>query len=89
MVVAQRKVSVVNELGMHARPAALFVKAASKFESVIQVGKDGSPVNGKSIMGVLTLAAECGAQLTLTAEGPDAEEAVDALANLIAKGFDE
>ncbi len=87
MVSAERRVTVINELGLHARPAAEFVKLASRFESHIQVAKDGQPVNGKSIMGVMTLAAECGAELTLRAEGVDAEAAVTALEDLVAKEF--
>ncbi len=84
---AERRVTIVNELGLHARPAAEFVKLASRFESEIQLAKDDLPVNGKSIMGVLTLAAECGAELTVRAEGPDAETAVAALEELVARGF--
>ena len=84
---AERRVTVINELGLHARPAAEFVKLASRFESYIVVAKDGEPVNGKSIMGVMTLAAECGAELTLRAEGVDAEAAVTALEGLVAKEF--
>jgi phosphocarrier protein len=86
-MVSQRRVTVVNELGVHARPAAEFVKLASKFESEISVAKDGDTVNGKSIMGVMTLAAECGAELQVRAEGSDAEAAVTALAELVANEF--
>ncbi len=84
---AERLVTVVNELGLHARPAAEFVKLAGRFKSEITVAKDGEPVNGKSIMGVMTLAAECGAELTLRAEGADAEVAVAALEALVANEF--
>ena len=84
---AERCVTVVNELGLHARPAAEFVKLASVYQSDIQLSKDGDTVNGKSIMGVMTLAAECGAQLIVQAEGPDAEAAVIALEELVANGF--
>ncbi len=84
---AERRVTVVNELGLHARPAAEFVKLAGRFKSDISVAKDGEPVNGKSIMGVMTLAAECGAELTLRAEGADAEVAVTALEALVANEF--
>lgn len=84
---AERLVTVVNELGLHARPAAEFVKLAGRFNSEITVAKDGEPVNGKSIMGVMTLAAECGAELTLRAEGADAEVAVAALEALVANEF--
>ena len=81
--------TIVNELGLHARPAGEFVKLASKFESNISVSKDGTDVNGKSIMGVMTLAAECGSLLTVRAEGVDAEEAIAALERLVANGFDD
>ncbi len=87
MVIAERRVTIVNELGLHARPAAEFVKLASRFESVIHLDKDGDAVNGKSIMGVMTLAAEHRAELTIRAEGPDADAAVAALEELVAAGF--
>jgi phosphocarrier protein len=84
---AERRMTVVNELGLHARPAAEFVKLASVYESDIRLSKDGDAVNGKSIMGVMTLAAECGAELIVRAEGADAEDAVNALEELVANGF--
>ena len=80
----ERRVTILNDLGLHARPAAELVKLAGLFESEIRVTKDGDSVNGKSIMGVMTLAAECGAELILRAEGVDAEEAVTALEKLVA-----
>ncbi len=86
-MVSERRVTVINELGLHARPAAEFVKLASRFESEIRLAKDGEAVNGKSIMGVMTLAAECGAELTLRADGSDAEAAVAALEELVANEF--
>ena len=86
-MVSERRVTVINELGLHARPAAEFVKLASRFESEIRLTKDGDAVNGKSIMGVMTLAAECGAELTLRADGFDAEAAVTALEELVANEF--
>ncbi len=86
-MVSERRVTVINELGLHARPAAEFVKLASRFESEIRLAKDGDAVNGKSIMGVMTLAAECGAELTLRAHGSDAEAAVTALEALVANEF--
>ena len=86
-MVSERRVTVINELGLHARPAAEFVKLASRFESEIRLVKDGDAVNGKSIMGVMTLAAECGAELTLRADGSDAEAAVTALEELVANEF--
>ncbi len=87
--VAQREVRVVNRAGMHARPAAEFVKLAGRFRARITVAKDDLTVNGKSIMGVLMLAAEHGSSLRLHAEGEDAEDAVDALATLVSGGFEE
>jgi phosphocarrier protein len=89
MVVVQRDMTIVNELGLHARPAGEFVKLANKFESSISVSKDGMDVNGKSIMGVMTLAAERGSLLTVRAEGVDAEKAIAALERLVANGFDD
>ena len=89
MVVVERDMTIVNELGLHARPAGVFVKLATKFKSDISVSKDGADVNGKSIMGVMTLAAECGSLLTVRAEGVDAEEAIAALERLVANGFSD
>ena len=89
VLVVERTVVIVNQAGIHARPAAMLVQLASKFTSEIHVGKDGLDVNAKSIMGVLLLAAECGAQLKIRSEGPDAQEAVDAIAALVARGFEE
>lgn len=82
-------VHVVNRLGLHARPAAEFVKLAGRFSSTVMVAKDGLEVNGKSIMGVLMLAAERGTQLTIRGDGEDAAEAVDALVDLVKRGFEE
>ena len=79
--------AVVNELGMHARAAAKFVHAAARFESRIRVAARGREVDGKSIMGLLLLAAARGASITISAEGVDEAEAVDALASLVASGF--
>jgi len=84
-----REVEIVNRAGMHARPAAEFVKVAGRFRAEIRVEKDGLEVNGKSIMGVLMLAAEHGSRLRLTAEGTDAVDAVDALTDLVDRGFEE
>ena len=88
-VLMQREVEIVNRAGMHARPAAEFVKTAGRFAADIRVEKDGLEVNGKSIMGVLMLAAERGSRLRLSASGRDAEAALDALANLVGRGFEE
>jgi len=87
--VTQRDATVVNPLGLHARPAAQLVKLASTFASEIQLMKDGLEVNGKSIMGVMMLAAECGSAITVQAVGPDEADAVAALSELIASGFGE
>ncbi len=85
----EREVQVVNRAGMHARPAAEFVKIAGSFAADITVEKDGLEVNGKSIMGVLMLAAEQGSRLRLTARGADAAQALEALAALVGGGFEE
>ena len=83
----ERMVTVANRLGLHARPAAEFVKTASKFESEITVSKDSMEVNGKSILGVMTLAAECGSELVLRATGTDAAAALEALADVATRDF--
>lgn len=85
----EREVRIVNSLGLHARPAAQLVRLASSFESEVELVKDGVPVNSKSIMGVMMLAAECGSQLIVRATGADAEAAAAAMAELIASGFGE
>ncbi|MGH7561949.1 MAG: HPr family phosphocarrier protein [Gemmatimonadales bacterium] len=86
---SERQATIVNPLGLHARPAAQLVKLASTFTSEIELVKDGMPVNGKSIMGVMMLAAECGSSLTVRATGPDETAAAEALAELINSGFGE
>ena len=85
----ERTVQIVNKAGLHARPAAEIVKLAAKYAADITVIRDELEVNGKSIMGVMMLAAECGSTLQLKAEGPDAGEALDALEKLIAGKFGE
>ena len=85
----ERTVQIVNKAGLHARPAAEIVKLAAKYASDITVVRDELEVNGKSIMGVMMLAAECGSTLQLKAEGPDAKEALDALERLIEGKFGE
>jgi phosphocarrier protein HPr len=87
--VIEREATIVNRDGLHARPAAKIVRLASSFNSQVELAKDGVGVNGKSIMGVMMLAAECGSSITIRADGPDAAEAVDALAQLVASGFGE
>lgn len=84
-----QEVEVINKQGIHARPAALFVKMASKFESEVGIEKDGELVNGKSIIGLLMLAAGQGTKLTLTAQGRDAEKALVELAKLFQDKFNE
>lgn len=82
-----KAVSIANVYGLHARPAAEFVKLASQYESEIFVTKDGLEVNGKSIMGVMMLAAEYGSSIEIKARGADAQDAVEALVSLVADGF--
>ncbi len=85
----ERQATIVNPLGLHARPAAQLVKLANTFDADIALCKDGLEVNGKSIMGVMMLAAECGSAITIRATGRDAEQAVQAIADLVATGFGE
>ena len=80
---------VSNKLGVHARPAAMFVKVANKFESDIYVEKDGETVNGKSIMGLMMLAAGPGSRLHVRASGSDASQAISELEALLKRKFDE
>jgi phosphocarrier protein len=85
----ERQVQIVNKNGLHARPAAEIVKLAAKFQSEITIVKDDLDVNGKSIMGVMMLAAEHGSTILLRAEGPDADAALDALSTLVSNKFGE
>ena len=85
----EKAVTIENELGLHARAATVFVQVASKFEADVYVLKDGREINGKSIMGVLTLIALKGNEICVRADGPDAVEAVNALVNLVANKFGE
>jgi len=87
--VIEREATIVNQEGLHARPAARIVRLASSFACDIELAKDGLEVNAKSIMGVMMLAAECGSSITIRATGPDAEQAVQALAELVESGFGE
>ena len=84
-----RNVVVSNELGLHARAAARFVNLATQFTSRIRIGRDSRMMDGKSIMGILLLAAARGTLLTITADGPDEASAMDALAQLVESGFGE
>lgn len=85
----KQKVTIVNDAGLHARPAAALVKIASKYESDFFIHLYGYKVNGKSILGVMTLAAEKGAELELEVDGPDEEKAMEAITDLINSGFGE
>jgi len=84
-----RSVEVTNALGLHARAAARFVHLATRFNSQIRVSRDSKVMDGKSIMGILLLAAARGTLLTITAHGPDEGAALDALAGLVESGFGE
>lgn len=86
---ASNTFTITNELGLHARAAATFVKIANRFRSMIYVSKDSLRVNGKSIMGVLMLAAAKGSKITIETKGPDANDAVSALGKLIEDKFGE
>ncbi len=85
----RQTLKIRNRLGLHARAAVKFVQLASRFRSEVTVEKEGQAVNGKSIMGLLTLVAAFGMEVTIAAEGPDAAEALAALAALVDVGFDE
>ncbi len=85
----KKKVTIINDAGLHARPAAALVKLASKFESDFYIHMYGYQVNGKSILGVMTLAAEKGAELELELKGPDEKKALEAITDLIESGFGE
>ena len=85
----QKEVTIKNRAGIHARPAALLVQTANEFESAIFLEKEGDQVNGKSIMGIITLGAAYNTTLTIHAEGEDEEEAVIAIARLFETKFEE
>jgi phosphocarrier protein len=89
MANVSKKFTILNEVGIHARPASLIVKCLLEFESEIFIEKDGRRVNGKSIMGILMLAAGKGSQIKVEADGPDAQEALSAVADLILNKFGE
>jgi phosphocarrier protein HPr len=84
-----RHVTIVNRRGLHARASARFVKCAEGFDAAVHVIKDGQSVEGTSIMGLMTLAAAPGSTIELTADGPDAQAAMDALTDLVESGFGE
>jgi len=85
MKTVQKEVIIKSKQGLHARPAALFVQVANRFDSSITIKKDKEEVNGKSIMGILILAAEKGTKVTIVAQGEDAEEALEKLVELVSK----
>jgi phosphocarrier protein HPr len=84
-----KELTILNRLGLHARPAAMFVRTSNRFSCEILVEKDGESVNGKSIMGLMMLAAGCGSQIRVSAQGDDAKVAIDELEKLIQRKFDE
>ena len=85
----EKEVTIVNRLGMHARPAAMFVRIASRYRAEIWVEKEGEKINGKSIMGLMMLAAGQGSKLKICCEGSDADKAIAELEELIAAKFNE
>jgi phosphocarrier protein HPr len=85
----ERVVKIKNKAGLHTRPAATIVKIAAKYKCDFFISRNGMNINGKSIIGVMTLAAEEGAELTLTFDGVDEEEAADEITDLFERGFDE
>ena len=85
----EREVTIMNRLGLHARPAAMFVRIASRHRAEIWVSKEGEEVNGKSIMGLMMLAAGQGSKLRIRCDGPDADKAMEELEELIKAGFNE
>lgn len=85
----EKEIAIVNRLGLHARPAAMFVRIASRFRSEIWVAKEGEEINGKSIMGLMMLAAGQGSKLQIRCEGPDAPELLREIEVLINSGFNE
>jgi phosphocarrier protein len=87
--VTRRELRISNRLGLHARAAARFVHTASRFRSRVTAGRDGRVMDGKSILGILLLSASAGTTIEVTAEGPDEEEALVALAALVESGFGE
>jgi phosphocarrier protein HPr len=85
----ERTVKIINDAGLHTRPAATIVKLAAKYKSEFFINKNGLHINGKSIIGVMTLAAEKGSELILTFDGPDEEQAAQEIIDYFNRGFDE
>jgi phosphocarrier protein len=85
----EKELTIVNRLGLHARPAAMFVRIASRHRAEIWVCKEGEEVNGKSIMGLMMLAAGQGSKLRIRCDGPDADKAIEELEELVKAGFNE
>jgi phosphocarrier protein HPr len=85
----ERELTIANKLGIHARPASMFVRIATRFDCDVFVEKDGETVNGKSIMGLMMLAAGPGSKLTVHAQGQDASQALSEIETLINRKFDE
>lgn len=85
----EKTVKIINKAGLHTRPAATIVKLAAKYKSEFYISKDGLNINGKSIIGVMTLAAEMGSEILLTFDGPDEEEAAAEISDYFNRGFDE
>jgi phosphocarrier protein HPr len=85
----EKEITIINRLGLHARPAAMFVRIASRYRSEIWVEKEGEQINGKSIMGLMMLAAGQGSKLLVRCEGPDAEKAMEEIEELIQAKFNE
>ena len=84
-----KEITITNKLGIHARPAAQFVKTANRFEAEITVEKDGEEIDGKSIMGLMMLAAGHGSMLIISTEGAQSQEALDALVALVERDFED
>jgi phosphocarrier protein len=85
----EKEITIVNRLGMHARPAAMFVRVASRYRCEVWVEKENEQINGKSIMGLMMLAAGQGSKLIIRCDGPDADRAMEEIAQLIASKFNE
>lgn len=85
----EKEITIINRLGLHARPAAMFVRIANRYRSEIWVEKEGEQINGKSIMGLMMLAAGQGSKLMIRCEGPDADKAMEEIEDLINRSFNE